>query len=263
MFIPVRSHVTNSILGFDLDQRSRPPASIAFETQTRRRGLIGLASLLCSRIGLGNYAVEQTRTIDGRVTALRGAVLVVAFDGVTLPPIDDALVIKPDKGAPIMPRCNRIWTRPRFAPLPCSLPRDCGVASVAHATGRPLEVPVGEAVLGRLLDLAGAIGDRGKPFAADVPRRPDSPKPAAALCPERCDGNLLDWHQGDRPADAAGAGRQGHDVRRRRGRQDRAGLGVIHAVVERYKDISVVAGVRERSREGHEMLLDMGTSGVH
>jgi hypothetical protein len=39
--------------------------------------------------------VEQTRTIDGRVTALRGAVLDVALDGVTLPPIDDALVISP------------------------------------------------------------------------------------------------------------------------------------------------------------------------
>ena len=58
--------------------------------------------MLSSRIGLGNYAVEQTRTIDGRVTAVRGAVLDVAFDGVTLPPIDDALVITPDKGAPII-----------------------------------------------------------------------------------------------------------------------------------------------------------------
>lgn len=53
-------------------------------------------------IGQGNYAVEHTVTIDGRVTAVRGAVLDVAFDGAALPPIDDALLITPDKGAPIV-----------------------------------------------------------------------------------------------------------------------------------------------------------------
>ncbi|NYH14176.1 F0F1-type ATP synthase beta subunit [Paraburkholderia bryophila] len=37
---------------------------------------------------------------------------------------------------------------------------------------------------------------------------------------------------------------------------------LIHAMVERYQGISLFAGVGERSREGHEMLLDMRTSGV-
>ncbi len=37
---------------------------------------------------------------------------------------------------------------------------------------------------------------------------------------------------------------------------------LIHAMVERYKGISVFAGVGERSREGDEMLLDMRNSGV-
>ncbi len=37
---------------------------------------------------------------------------------------------------------------------------------------------------------------------------------------------------------------------------------LIHAMVERYQGISVFAGVGERSREGHEMLLDMRGSGV-
>ena len=36
---------------------------------------------------------------------------------------------------------------------------------------------------------------------------------------------------------------------------------LIHAMVESYKGISVFAGVGERSREGHEMLLDMTESG--
>jgi len=37
---------------------------------------------------------------------------------------------------------------------------------------------------------------------------------------------------------------------------------LIRAMVERYKGISIFAGVGERSREGHEMLLDMRRSGV-
>ena len=46
--------------------------------------------------------MEQTKTMVGRVIAVRGAVVDVAFDGgVTLPPIDDALVITPDGAAPI------------------------------------------------------------------------------------------------------------------------------------------------------------------
>jgi F-type H+/Na+-transporting ATPase subunit beta len=42
-----------------------------------------------------------TQAIDGRVTAVRGAVD-IAFDVAMLPPIDDALLIMPDKGAPII-----------------------------------------------------------------------------------------------------------------------------------------------------------------
>jgi F-type H+-transporting ATPase subunit beta len=37
---------------------------------------------------------------------------------------------------------------------------------------------------------------------------------------------------------------------------------LIHAMVEKYKGISVFAGVGERSREGHELLADMQGSGV-
>jgi hypothetical protein len=56
--------------------------------------------------------------------------------------------------------------------------------AVAHATGRPLEVPVGDAVLGRPIDLTGAIGDKGKGGRCATP--PD-PSPAAACGAERHD----------------------------------------------------------------------------
>ena len=37
---------------------------------------------------------------------------------------------------------------------------------------------------------------------------------------------------------------------------------LINAMVARYEGVSVFAGIGERSREGHELLTDMRTSGV-
>jgi F-type H+-transporting ATPase subunit beta len=125
-----------------------------------------------------------------------------------------------------------------------------GVA--AHVSGGPLEVPVGEAVLGRLLDLTGAIRDKGKPFAADVPRRPihRRPPPLASQSGAteifstgiKVIDLLTPLAQGGKAAMFGGAG-VGKTV---------LVMELIHAMVERYKGISVFAGVGERSRGGHE-----------
>jgi len=42
----------------------------------------------------------------------------------------------------------------------------------AHATGGPIRVPVGEPVLGRLLNAIGQPADRGPPLSSSVRRRP-------------------------------------------------------------------------------------------
>ena len=202
------------------------------------------------------------KTIDGRVTAVRGAVLDVAFDGATLPPIDDALVITPDKGAPIIAEVQSHLDETTVRAIALQSTAGLRRGVVAQATGGPLEVPVGEAVLGRLLDLTGAIGDKGKPFAADVPRRPihHSPPPLAAQS-----GTTELFSTGIKVIDLLTPLAQGGKAAMFGG----AGVGktvlvmeLIHAMVERYKGISVFAGVGERSREGHEMLLDMRNSGV-
>jgi len=138
-----------------------------------------------------------TSVTDGRVTAVRGAVLDIVFDGTALPPIDAALVVSPDYGAPIIAEVQSHLdeTTVRAIALQSTAGLRRGVA--VRATDGPLEVPVGDAVLG------GAGVDK------------------TVLVME-----------------------------------------LIHAMVERYKGISVFAGVGERSREGHEMLLDMRNSGI-
>ncbi len=116
------------------------------------------------------------------MTAAHGAVLDVAFDGAALPPIDDALVITPDKDAPIIAEVQSHLDEATVRAIALQSTAGLRRGVVAHATGEPLEVPVGEGVLGRLLDLTGTIGNKGSPFAADVPRRPihRSPPPLAA-----------------------------------------------------------------------------------
>jgi F0F1-type ATP synthase beta subunit len=104
--------------------------------------------------------MAQTEAIDGRVTAVRGAVLDVVFEGTALPPIDDALIIMPDKGAPIVAEVQSHLNQTTVQAIALQSTAGLRRGVVAHPSGGPLEVPVGEAVLGRLLDLTGAVAIR-------------------------------------------------------------------------------------------------------
>ena len=203
-----------------------------------------------------------TSATGGRVTAVRGAVLDVVFDGTALPPIDAALVVSPDDGAPIISEVQSHLdeTTVRAIALQSTAGLRRGVA--VRATGAPLEVPVGDAVLGRLLDLTGTVGDNGKPLPPEVPRRPIHRSPPSIAVQSgatevfstgiKVIDLLTPLAQGGKAAMFGGAG-VGKTV---------LVMELIHAMVQRYKGISVFAGVGERSREGHEMLLDMRNSGV-
>ncbi|HEY0180981.1 MAG TPA: F0F1 ATP synthase subunit beta [Dokdonella sp.] len=200
---------------------------------------------------------------DGRVVAVRGAVVDVAFDADgALPPIGEAVWIEPDGAAAIVAEVQGHLDPSRVRALALQptggLARGCRV----RRTGAALTVPVGPAVLGRLLDVTGAIGDRGEPLPEDVPRRPilRAPPPLAAQkgTTERFATGikvvdlLTPLVQGGKAAMFGGAG-VGKTV---------LVMELIEAMVRRYNGISVFAGVGERSREGHEMLHDMRDSGV-
>ena len=123
-----------------------------------------------------------TSATNGRVISVRGAVLDVVFDGTALPPIDAALVVSPDYGAPIIAEVQSHLDETTVRAIALQSTPGLRRGAAVRATGAPLEVPVGEALLGRLLDLTGSIGDKGKPLPADVPRRPihRSPPPIVA-----------------------------------------------------------------------------------
>jgi F-type H+-transporting ATPase subunit beta len=199
---------------------------------------------------------------DGRVVAVRGAIIDVRFTSGTLPPIEDALSIveadRPSVIAEVQAHLDAETVRAIALQTTAGLKRGALVKRI----GGPIRVPVGAAVLGRLLDVTGAVGDKLGPLPADVPLRPiHHPPPAFAAQTGASDlfatgikviDLLAPLAQGGKAAMFGGAG-VGKTV---------LVMELIHAMVAAYQGISVFAGVGERSREGHEMLLDMTNSGV-
>ncbi|WP_371743962.1 F0F1 ATP synthase subunit beta [Mangrovicoccus sp. HB161399] len=198
----------------------------------------------------------------GRIAAIRGAVVDVGFSGGSLPAVDDALsAARPGGGTVLLEvqaQLDGSTVRAIALQGTAGLRRGLEVAPL----GGPLEVPVGAAVLGRLLDVAGTPGDRLGPLPADVPRRPihRAPPPihAAGGTAElfRTGIKVIDLltplAHGGKAAMFGGAG-VGKTV---------LVMELIHAMVAGYDGISIFSGVGERSREGHEMLLDMTRAGV-
>lgn len=196
---------------------------------------------------------------DGRVVAVRGAVVDVAFSADALPPVNDGLLIGADAiAAEVQAHLNETTVRAIALQATMGLRR----GDTVKQTGNPVTVPVGDAVLGRLLDVTGKTRDNREPIAVDNPGRPIH-RPAPPLAAQTRSTELfvtgikvLDLLAplplGGKAAMFGGAG-VGKTV---------LVMELIHAMVESYKGISVFAGVGERSREGHEMLLDMSRSGM-
>ncbi len=198
----------------------------------------------------------------GRVVAIRGAVIDIAFPGGDLPPIDDALIVRDGDGGSVVVEVQAHRDATTVRAIAMATTTGFRRGDRVERVGGPIRVPVGDAVLGRLLDVGGRVGDGGAPLPADAPLRPIH-APPPPLSAQRGASDLfatgikvLDLltplAQGGKAAMFGGAG-VGKTV---------LVMELIHAMAESYAGLSVFAGVGERSREGHEMLLDMTNSGV-
>ncbi|WP_454887501.1 F0F1 ATP synthase subunit beta [Sphingomonas oryzagri] len=209
-------------------------------------------------------ATASTTASSGRagtVIAVRGPVIDVRFSGGPLPAIDDALEIEGPAGTLIAEVQSHVDAQVVRA---VALHATSGLARgvPARASGAPIMVPVGDAVLGRLLTPTGAIGDGGAALPSDAPFRPiHRPPPpldeqSAATRMFETGIKVIDLlaplAQGGKAAMFGGAG-VGKTV---------LVMELINAMVARYEGVSVFAGIGERSREGHELLTDMRGSGV-
>ena len=198
----------------------------------------------------------------GTVTAVRGAVLDVGFAGDSLPKIDEALNVEWDRDGVLVAEVQSHLDAHTVRAIAMQSTAGLSRGTAVRATGQPIAVPVGDAVLGRLLDVMGNVRDLGARLPEDTLRWPIHRAPpslaeqTAATEVFETGIKVLDLlsplAQGGKAAMFGGAG-VGKTV---------LVMELIHAMVQRYQGISVFAGVGERSREGHELLLDMRESGV-
>ena len=205
-------------------------------------------------------ARTQPATGAGRVVAVRGPVLDIEMEG-RLPDLHDAVIVTAGEVTVLAEvqahLTDRIVRAIAMHPTQ-GVPRGAPVV----ATGGPIEVPVGDKVLGRLVNVMGEPGDRRGDFPAGTPKRPiHAPAPSIS----RQKGATELFSTGIKVIDLLAPLAQGGKAAMFGG----AGVGktvlvmeLIHAMVAGYNGISVFAGVGERCREGHEMLNEMKSSGV-
>ncbi|MDR3538574.1 MAG: F0F1 ATP synthase subunit beta [Acetobacteraceae bacterium] len=201
-------------------------------------------------------------THEGVVVAVRGPVLDVAFTTPPLPRLEEALVVAWDRPGSLVAEVQSHLDANTVRAIALQGTAGLRRGTRARATGGPITVPVGDAVLGRLLNVLGETGDLGPPLPDTVERwpihRPPLPLSAQIGTTEIFETGikvidlLVPLAQGGKAAMFGGAG-VGKTVLL---------MEFIHAMVEHYQGISVFAGIGERSREGHELLHDMQDSGV-
>ncbi|WP_165838767.1 F0F1 ATP synthase subunit beta [Roseicella frigidaeris] len=207
-------------------------------------------------------AADGRPDAPGQVVAVRGAVLDIRFGAGALPAIDDALRIARPEAGDILLEVQSHLGPDTVRAIALDATEGLQRGTPVQPLGGPLLVPVGEAVLGRLLDVAGRMRDRGRALPAETPRWPiHRPPPPLA----RQSASVRMFETGIKMIDLLVPLGQGGKAAMFGG----AGVGktvlvmeLIRAMAERYQGISVFAGIGERSREGHELLDDMRGSGV-
>lgn len=205
----------------------------------------------------------NSQSYEGRVVAIRGAVVDVRFDGAgRLPPLNSALTIFWDRPQPLVLEVHSHLDSATVRAIALHATSGLARGATASGSGAPIVVPVGGAVLGRLFDALGHIGDGGAPLPEGTPHR-SIHNPPPRLEDETSATKIFEigvkvidllapLAQGGKAAMFGGAG-VGKTV---------LVMELIHAMVQKYRGISVFAGVGERSREGHELWTKMRESGV-
>jgi len=128
-------------------------------------------------------------------------------------------------------------------------------------TGKPIEVPVGEACLGRLINVLGEAIDQHGPIATETRHPIHRPAPSfeeQGLVREQ-------FVTGIKVVDLVSPYARGGKI----GLFGGAGVGktvliteLINNVAKHHSGVSVFAGVGERTREGNDLMIEMQESGV-
>ena len=204
--------------------------------------------------------VENRQNI-GKIIQITGPVVDVQFTKDSMPRIRECLYVE-CKGVrrtmEVVQHIGGFTARCVMLDASEGLCRDMDVM----ATGAPISVPVGEEVLGRLLNVLGDPIDGGEAISADCPRDPIY-RPAPDYAERANTEEILET--GIKVIDLLAPYTKGGKI----GLFGGAGVGktvliqeLIHNIATEHGGYSIFTGVGERSREGNDLFSEMAESGV-
>ena len=196
----------------------------------------------------------------GRVIQVIGPVIDIKFDEKSLPNIYNAIEIKMD-GRVIIAEVEQHIGDDTVRTIAMESTEGLKRGVKAVDTGRPIEVPVGEKVLGRLFNVLGKIQDEGEPLDTDkyyTIHRPAPKFEEQSVEPEM-------FETGIKVIDLLAPYQKGGKI----GLFGGAGVGktvliqeLINNIAKEHGGLSVFTGVGERTREGNDLYNEMKESGV-
>ena len=203
----------------------------------------------------------------GTVVQVIGPVLDVEFEPDRLPDLYDALIVEKEatEGTATVKLVVEVQQHiGRNQVRAVAMSSSDGVVRGMEAvdTGSPITVPVGDAALGRILNVLGEPVDEGEPIPADVERWPIHRKPPLF---ENLEPKTDVFETGIKVIDLLAPFVKGGKT----GLFGGAGVGKTVIIMELINNVakghggkSVFCGVGERTREGNDLYLEMKESGV-
>lgn len=204
---------------------------------------------------------ENKGVHEGKVIVVSGPVVDVRFDGTYMPKIHEKLIVKMAEGV-FVPL--EVFSHVRSGVARCIALRATDGMSrgmPTYASGEPIKVPVGEGVLGRVMNVLGEPIDK----KGEIPavKTASIHRKAPEFFEQAPSTRVLET--GIKVIDLTAPYARGGKI----GLFGGAGVGktvlimeLIRNVAHEHNGYSIFTGVGERSREGHEMIREMEESGV-
>ena len=198
----------------------------------------------------------------GKISQIIGAVIDVSFEQESqIPNIYDALEITKDDGEVIVLECQQDIGENTVRTIAMDSTDGLQRGMEVIDTGAPIKVPVGKAVLGRILNVLGQPVDDNGPVETDeyLPIHRDAPSF------EEQETETEIFETGIKVIDLLAPYIKGGKI----GLFGGAGVGktvlimeLINNIAKGHGGLSVFAGVGERTREGRDLYDEMRESGV-
>jgi F-type H+/Na+-transporting ATPase subunit beta len=199
----------------------------------------------------------------GKITQVIGPVVDVSFagEGTKLPNILDALEVIKDNGTRVVLECQQHLGEDRVRTIAMDSTDGLTRGAVVTDLGTPIQMPTGDAVLGRLFNVVGQAID-GLPQPSGVGSLPIH---RAAPRFEDLSTSTEVLFTGIKVIDLIEPYAKGGKI----GLFGGAGVGktvliqeLINNIAKAYSGLSVFAGVGERTREGNDLLREMIEAGI-